>query len=213
MWQRLWNRLRRSPAPAFLLAIYLSLRWQCLVSPAATIRFPFNLTLGKGARIGRCKIIASGRGVRLGKRFEMGYGAVLDAQNGEISIGDNSGIGPYVVVYGEGVVSIGDYVAIAQHSTLVAANHRFTDPRKYIRLQGSTASGILIEDDVWIAAHCIILDGVKISSGSVVAAGAVVNKDVPAYTVVGGIPAAVIKYRQRPAEVEGATFSEAQKQI
>ncbi|HYY59117.1 MAG TPA: hypothetical protein VE842_17440 [Pyrinomonadaceae bacterium] len=213
MWERLRNRLRRSPAPAFLIAIYLSIRWRCLVSPAATVRFPLNLSIGKGSRIGRCKIIASGKGVRLGRRFEMGYGALLDAQDGTISVGDNCSVGPYVVVYGEGDVSIGDYVAIAAHSTIVAANHKYTDPQEFIRLQGSTATGISIEADVWIAARCVVLDGVNIGRGSVVAAGAVVNRDVPAYTVVGGTPAEVIKYRRRPVEMEGVHYGEAQKLV
>lgn len=212
MWQRLWNRWRRSPAPAFIIAVYLSLRWRCLVSPAATIRFPFNLVIGKGSRIGRSKIIASGKGIHLGERFEMGYGALLDAQDGEIRIGDDSGIGPYVVIYGEGTVAIGDYVAVASHTTIVAANHKFTDPQEIIRLQGSTARGIIVEDDVWIAAHCVILDGVKIARGSVVAAGAVVNKDVVAYTVVGGTPATLIKERRSPVEVGGASLKEMRKQ-
>jgi acetyltransferase-like isoleucine patch superfamily enzyme len=95
----------------------------------------------------------------------------------------------------------------------VAANHKYTDPQEFIRLQGSTAKGICVESDVWIAAHCVILDGVNIGRGSVVAAGALVNRDVPAYTVVGGAPAEVIKYRRRPLEVEDVHYGEAQKLV
>jgi acetyltransferase-like isoleucine patch superfamily enzyme len=61
--------------------------------------------------------------------------------------------------------------------------------------QGVTQKGIVIEDDCWIAANSIILDGVTIGRGSVVAAGAVVSKSVPPYSVVAGVPARIIKSR------------------
>ena len=58
-----------------------------------------------------------------------------------------------------------------------------------------SSKGIIIEDDVWIAANATILDGVKIGKGAIIAAGAVVCKDIPAYTIAGGVPAKVIKQR------------------
>jgi acetyltransferase-like isoleucine patch superfamily enzyme len=70
-----------------------------------------------------------------------------------------------------------------------------------IALQGMTRDGIFIEDDVWVAAHAVVLDGVRIGRGSVVAAGAVVTEDVPPYTIVGGVPARAIGHRLEP---EGA---------
>jgi len=192
---RLKRRWLRTPAPAWLTSTYLSLRWHCRVSPAASIQFPFNVRIGKNATLGRCTIIASGRGITLASCVEIHDGAVLDAQRGTISIGEHSAIGPYVVIYGEGTVTLRNYVAIATHSTIVSANHKFADREQFIRLQGATAVGIVVEDDVWIAANCVILDGVTIEKGSVVAAGAVVNRDVPAYTIMGGVPAKPIGTR------------------
>jgi acetyltransferase-like isoleucine patch superfamily enzyme len=61
---------------------------------------------------------------------------------------------------------------------------------------------VIIGDDVWIGARAIILHGVTIGRGSVVAAGAVVARDVPSYAIVGGVPARVIRYRWDPATIE-----------
>jgi acetyltransferase-like isoleucine patch superfamily enzyme len=77
-----------------------------------------------------------------------------------------------------------------------AENHVYTDPDTPIRLQGVTRRGIVVEDDCWIGAGSMILDGVRISRGCVVAAGAVVTRDVPPYSVVAGVPARVIKSRR-----------------
>ena len=195
MWQRLKHRLELTPAPGFIVALYLSLRWRCRVSPSASIRFPFRLSIGRGSRIYRCSLVASGEGIRLGESVDIFEGSVLNALEGRISVGNHSAFGPYVTIYGMGRVSVGEYVAIAAHSTVVASNHNFSDRQTFIRLQGSTAKGISIEDDVWIGSHCVILDGVTVGKGSVVAAGAVVNLDVAAYSVVGGVPAHFIKER------------------
>jgi acetyltransferase-like isoleucine patch superfamily enzyme len=195
MLQRLKSRFQLTPAPGFVVALYLSLRWRCRVSPAAVIRFPFKLSIGKGSRIERCSIVASGEGISLGESVDLYDGTVLNALDGKISIGHHSAFGPHVAIYGLGSACIGNYVAIAAHSTVVASNHNFSDRKTYIRLQGSTGKGISIEDDVWIGSNCVILDGVTIGKGSVVAAGAIVNKNVAPYTVVGGVPARFIKER------------------
>ena len=192
---RLRRIIVRTPGPPWLIAAFLAVRWRCRVSPAARIRHPFKLTLGRGVRIGRATIVASGRGVELGDRVEIGDGAVLDAQTGRIAVGPGSAIGPFVVVYGEGTVCMGSDVAIAAHSTVVAADHGFDDLGVPIRRQPSRAAGIRIEDDVWIAANSVVLDGVTIGVGSVVAAGAVATRSVEPYTVVAGVPARLIRHR------------------
>ena len=66
-----------------------------------------------------------------------------------------------------------------------------------LRKQGfEPAEAVTIEDDVWIGDRVIILPGVSIHTGAVIAAGALVNKDVPAYAIVGGVPAKILKYRE-----------------
>jgi acetyltransferase-like isoleucine patch superfamily enzyme len=76
---------------------------------------------------------------------------------------------------------------------LIAVNHVFDDPDRPFIDQGITAEGIYVEDDAWLGSNAVITDGVRIGKGAVVAAGAVVTKDVPPHTVVGGVPARVIR--------------------
>ena len=96
---------------------------------------------------------------------------------------------PDAVLDGHGGLLIGEGVRIATHAVSIPANDVFDDTDAPIRVQGETRVGIRIEDDVWIGANAVVLDGCVVGKGSVVAAGAVVTGDVAPYSVVGGIPA------------------------
>lgn len=127
-------------------------------------------------------------------------GAILQ---GNIHMGDNCSVQAYSVLTGygenadsEGSITIGNNVRIAPHVMMIAANHVFDDVTKPITTQGLVRKSIVVEDDVWIAGRANIMAGVRIGTGSVVAAGAVVTKDVPPYSVVAGVPAKVIKMRK-----------------
>jgi acetyltransferase-like isoleucine patch superfamily enzyme len=127
------------------------------------------------------------------------HGAILhvynfrDLPHAFIRIGRDSLIGEYNVLRGQGGITIGDRVYTAPMVQVLAVNHNFDDPSRPMVDQGITAKGIVVEDDVWIGAGAIVTDGVRIGRSAVVAAGAVVAADVPPRTVVGGIPARVIK--------------------
>jgi acetyltransferase-like isoleucine patch superfamily enzyme len=84
---------------------------------------------------------------------------------------------------------------LAPRVSIYAENHVFDNPNITIKAQGVSKKDVVIEDDCWIAANAVILAGVTIGKGSVVAAGSVVNEDVPAFSVVAGVPARVIKSR------------------
>ncbi len=94
-------------------------------------------------------------------------------------------------------IAIGNHVAVAPEVCFLAAGHDY----KQLNLP-DTAASIVVGDYVWIGARSIILQGVTIGEGAVVAAGSVVTNDVPAYSVVGGCPARVIKQR----EVKGKNY-------
>ncbi|HRK98358.1 MAG: acyltransferase [Alphaproteobacteria bacterium] len=121
--------------------------------------------------------------------------ALICPRSGFITIGRSCSINPYCVLLGYGGITIGDHVRIAAHTSLIAFNHNFEDPDKPINHQGYRSSGIIIEDDVWIASGVRVLDGVTIGKGAVIGAGAVVTKDIPPYAIAAGVPAKVIKTR------------------
>lgn len=110
-----------------------------------------------------------------------------------ISIGENTTINRNAIV--EGQVTIGANCSIAPNVVIVGQNHNFSDKSQIIKAQGSSSKGIVIHDDVWIGANATILDGVTIGEGAIVAAGAVVTKDVEPYSIVGGVPAKLLKTR------------------
>ena len=89
---------------------------------------------------------------------------------------------------------IGKFVSIAPNVVIVGSNHNYRE-HSLIKTQGLSSKGINIGDDVWIGANATILDGVSIGNGCVIAAGAVVTKSIPDYSVAAGVPATIIKYR------------------
>lgn len=115
---------------------------------------------------------------------------------GLIEIGSQTYIGPYTCIAGPGKIKIGKNCLIASHCGIFGNNHQFADPNCLIREQGLTCQGIVIEDDCWLGTGVKVLDGVTIGKGSVIGAGAVVTKDIPAYSVAVGVPAKVISRRQ-----------------
>ncbi|MBO3460060.1 acyltransferase [Aetokthonos hydrillicola Thurmond2011] len=119
-----------------------------------------------------------------------------DQDNGHITIGEDTYIGPYVCMAGPGFIRIGKDCMIASHSSLYANNHIFDDPKRPFRVQGVSTKGIVIEDDCWLGTGVRVLDGVTIGKGSVIGAGSVVTKNIPPYSIAVGVPARVIKSRQ-----------------
>lgn len=115
-------------------------------------------------------------------KFKMGMKSSL-AQNCSVS-GENAG------------VFIGDNVMIAPNVVIIAFNHGYENTDLPMVEQKNSEAAIIIEDDVWISSNCTIGKGVKIGKGSIIAANSFVNKDVPPYSIVGGVPAKVIRSRR-----------------
>lgn len=112
-----------------------------------------------------------------------------------ISIGDDVRIHPMTYLHGAGGIEIGSHVGIGAGVKMYSLNHRYRDADRLYSEQGYDFGEIVIEDDVWIGSGSVILAGVRIRTGTVVAAGAVVTKDTESYSVVGGVPARVISRR------------------
>jgi len=164
------------------------------------LRFASHIRLGRGCYLDEGVYVhACPGGVEIGPGALVMHGAVLHVYNfrqlphAGIRIGRDSLIGEYTVIRGQGGVTIGDRVYTSPMTQIVAVNHVFDDPTRSFVDQGITAEGIHIEDDVWLGAAAVVTDGVRIGRGAVVAAGAVVAEDVPAGTVVAGVPARVVR--------------------
>lgn len=126
--------------------------------------------------------IGSGSSIHIGARFY---------ELGNIKIGQDSIIGEKVVLDGRDKIIIGDHVSMATEVMIYNAEHDVHDENFEPKTEP-----VVIEDYVFIGPRAIILPGIKIGKGAVVGAGAVVTKDVPEFSIVGGVPAQVIGERQ-----------------
>lgn len=140
-----------------------------------------------------------------GSTISLAEGVVIDAfvkikpagGTGDVVIGANSYINSGCVIYSGHGVRIGRDVLLAANCTLAATNHAYDDPDRPIRLQGFQPGrgGIVIEDNVWIGANCVLLDGAHVGRGCVVAAGSVVRGALDPGMVYGGNPIRLIRAR------------------
>ena len=131
------------------------------------------------------------------RKFRLGDFSVIESFScinnavGDVVIGHHSRVGLHNTIIGP--VNIGNHVNLAQGITITALNHNFSDLQKRIDEQGISTALVTIGNDIWIGANAVVLPGVTIGDHSVVAAGAVVTKNVPSGCVVAGVPAKVIK--------------------
>lgn len=178
-WRLLWGWIPGGPGTILRRLVYFPFFARCGGFRSGTgvvIQGFHNISLGKGVGLNRHSSLYASRGtIRLGNNVFLGDFSSINANDAEIVIGNDVAIGPMCVIQG--------------------ANHNFDDVSRPIVVQGHAPSTVIIEDNVWIAAHCLILPGVRIHSGAVVAGGAVVSRDVPPNAVVAGVPAKVIRYR------------------
>ncbi|GBG13296.1 uncharacterized protein NMK_0842 [Novimethylophilus kurashikiensis] len=113
-----------------------------------------------------------------------------------ITIGDYSQINPFTVIYGGAPIVIGNNVMIGPHCTISSGNHDYQQIERPMRHAGNLIEGpIIIEDDVWVGANCVVTDGVRIGRGAVIGAGTVITKDVAPFAVIVGASQRILKMR------------------
>lgn len=164
-----------------------------------------------GARIGAASSFGKSVSFVYGWRTSIGSHCVIDEYvqfkaptsndrktQHNICVGENVFIGRGTIIDANLSVIIGRDVLIAAYCFITDTEHEFQDNSKPIFVQGWKYKPVIIEDDVWIGAHCVILSGVTIGKGCVVAANSTVIKDIPQGAVVGGTPAEIIRKRQKP---------------
>lgn len=128
---------------------------------------------------------------------------------GDLLIGDYTRIGLGNTLIGP--AQIGNHVNLAQNITVTGLNHRFTDVGRRIDEQGVDTLRVVIEDDVWVGANAVILPGVTLGTHCVVAAGSVVSRSVPPYSICAGSPARVIKRYDFESKEWGKVSKDADK--
>lgn len=168
------------------------------ISPRAVVKRGHRITMGDNVVVERgvrLWVDTEGSYISIGENSYLSSHCVLNTFDGWIEMGSNCTVNSYAILYGHGGLLIGNDVRIAPQVMIMSTNHIYEDPQVPIWKQGIRAKGIKIEDDVWLGAGSIVLDGVTIGKGSVIGAGAVVTKDLPPYSVAVGVPARVIKKR------------------
>jgi acetyltransferase-like isoleucine patch superfamily enzyme len=133
-------------------------------------------------------------GANIGRRVVY-YPLVWIAPGKNLILGDDVDLALGVILTTSGGVEIGDRTLVGYRAQIISANHVIPEGRGNIFGSGHDKAKVTIGRDVWIGANSIILPGVTIGNGAIVAGGSVVNKDIPPFAIVGGVPAKIIKER------------------
>lgn len=195
----LWNRVWFRKASGIV-----------LIAKGVRIIHASNLSTGRNFIAEEyCEInCLSQKGIHFGNKVTIGSYALIrptGKYGGEIGmgliVGDNSNIGPFSYIGCSGLITIGSNVMISPRVSIYAENHNFERTDIPMKDQGVTRKDVIIEDDCWIAANSVVLAGVTIGKGTIIAAGSVVTTDIPSYSIAAGVPARVIKKRNEHSDI------------
>jgi acetyltransferase-like isoleucine patch superfamily enzyme len=168
------------------------------------LKFCHKISLGRSIQIGdNVEINAlSKNGIVLGNNVSILKGTIIECTGvlnnlGEgLTVGNNVGIAQNCFIQVRGKVIIEDNVIFGPNVSVFSENHNFENPDLPVNVQGVNRKGVKIESGVWVGTRSIILDGVVVGKNSIIAAGSVVNKDVLPFSIVGGVPAKLIRMRK-----------------
>lgn len=175
-----------------------------MMKRGVTMKYAHKIKWGQFLKLGQNVAISAlgKKGITLGNNVGIGdysrliVSTTLNDLGKGIEIGDHVGIGEFAYLGGAGGLTIESNCIIGQYFSCHPENHNFELDNLPIRNQGVTRQGIHIGQDCWIGSKVTILDGVSIGAHSIIAAGAVVNKSFPPYSVIGGVPAKKLKSRK-----------------
>jgi acetyltransferase-like isoleucine patch superfamily enzyme len=160
-----------------------------------------NIHFGKSVTIDKnCEIdgfssepIIIGDCVKIGAYSSLSSTSHMSKYGKGLKIGNHSAVGQFTEFGAAGGIEIGSDVIMGSYISFHSENHNFNDSTKLIREQGVTSKGIKLGNNIWVGAKVTFLDGCEVGDNSVVAAGAVVSGVFPKNSVIGGIPAKIIK--------------------
>lgn len=171
---RIWMAAHSLVMWPFRACVYNSIGFLAFVHPSAVVR-NYNR-------------------ISIGPRAVINHFVTLNCTS--LHVGAYSQINPGSVIYGR--VHVGNHVMIGPNVTISGGSHRFDRTDVPMMFQGSREQGIFIEDDVWVGANVVIVDGVRIGQGAIVGAGSVVTRDVSAGAIVHGVKASTFRKRVPP---------------
>jgi len=164
------------------------------------IRHPGKITIGDNVVIDdHCVLDAKGtdnRGIVIGNGVFLGRNSILSCKNGDIVLGDNVNIGFNSEVFSASRVTLERNALVAAYCYFIGGDHDFQSADVSVLDQSRSSRGITIGEGVWLGAGVKVLDGIRIAEHSIIGANAVVNRDIPAYSIAVGVPAKVIRKRK-----------------
>jgi acetyltransferase-like isoleucine patch superfamily enzyme len=184
----------RMITPKYSLLLARLLRRRFLTVTGYRMRLAGMAFVGRGVRI---QIGKRGR-LRLGRWIWIGRGTKIRCHEGEVVIGDKTVLGEDCTISAYQHVSIGEQCIVADRVMLIDFDHNVAEVERPVRVQGIYKRDVHVGNNVWIGYGAQILRGVTVGDNSIIGASAVVNKDVPANAVVGGVPARIIRMREAP---------------
>jgi len=165
-----------------------------------TMRHPHKIHLGDGVVVDDNVMLdakgSDNKGIFVGDGTFIGRNSIISCKDGDITIGKQTNIGFNCEIFSAGSVTLGDKIFLAAYCYLVGGTHKYDRTDIPIMDQERSAIGISVADNCWLGAGVVIDDGVTIARDAIVGAGAVVNKDVDEYAIVGGVPARLLKDRR-----------------
>lgn len=174
----------------------------CVFGRNIIFRHPSKIKLGDNVILDDNLLIdakgTDNEGITLNNEVFIGRNSILSCKGGDIILDDRANLGANCYIFSSNKVKLGKDVIVAAYTYFVGGgNYKLDKLDVPINLQYNFEGkgGVEIGDNVWVGAHCVVLDGVKVGSGSVIAAGAIVSKDIEQMSIVGGIPAKVLKVR------------------
>lgn len=163
------------------------------------LRHPHKIRLGDNVVVDdHCVLDAKGQsneGITIGNGVFIGRNSILSCKNGDIVLHDEVNIGFNCEVFSGAKVEIGARVMLAAYAYVIGGGHAYDRVDVSPLEQARTAVGVTIGEGAWLGAGVKVLDGTSVGAQSIVGAGAVVTRDIPAHSIAAGIPAAVVRER------------------
>jgi acetyltransferase-like isoleucine patch superfamily enzyme len=164
------------------------------------LRHPGKIRLGDDVVVDDLVVLdakgESNRGIELGHRVFLGRATILSCKDGDITLGDETNLGFNCEIFSGSSVKVGRYGLFAAYTYLVGGGHALGTRALPVILQPRTSQGIELDENVWLGAGVLVMDGVRIGRDVVVGAGAVVTENLPDAAVAVGVPARVVRQRE-----------------